>query len=119
MVMRWKLQAGYGGLAHGEAVMIGLVYSLLLSERYGTIDRSFTTSFLTFAVENGYPFEAVSKFSFDELIEYLLKDKKADYGILQFVLLEEVGKPFVQKIELAECREIDKQFRNLLAEVLI
>lgn len=110
--------AGYGRVAHGEAVMIGLVYCLLLSERSGKINRNFTTKFLQFAHKCGYPFDAVNQFTFDELTEYLLKDKKADYGILQFVLLEEVGKPFVQKIELAECREIDEQLRKLLAEVL-
>lgn len=109
--------AGYGRVAHGEAVMIGLVYCLLLSERYGQLKRSVTKKFLQFALENGYPFEAVEQFTFDELQEYLVKDKKADYGILQFVLLEEVGKPFVQKIELAECREIDAELRQLLQEV--
>lgn len=109
--------AGYGGLAHGEAVMIGLVYCLLLSERYGQIKRSFTKKFLQFAVSNGYPFDAVEQFTFDVLQEYLLKDKKADYGILQFVLLKDVGKPFVQKIDVAECKEVDGEFRQLLKEV--
>lgn len=109
--------AGYGGVAHGEAVMIGLVYCLLLSERYGQVKRSFTKQFLQFALRNGYPFEAVGHFTFDELQDYLLKDKKADYGVLQFVLLSEVGKPFVRKIELAECREIDTELRELLQEV--
>ncbi|MER1998695.1 MAG: 3-dehydroquinate synthase, partial [Lysinibacillus sp.] len=65
--------AGYGGLAHGEAVMIGLVYCLLLSERYGAITRDFTEQFLTFAQNNGYPFEAVAKYDFDELLNYMLK----------------------------------------------
>lgn len=109
--------AGYGRVAHGEAVMIGLVYCLLLSERYGKIDHVFTKRFLQFALENGYPFEAVHEFTFEQLTEYLMKDKKADYGQLQFVLLDTIGKPFVQKIELAECAEIDQQLRNLLVEV--
>lgn len=109
--------AGYGRVAHGEAVMIGLVYCLLLSERYGKIDHVFTKRFLQFALENGYPFEAVHQFTFEQLTEYLMKDKKADYGQLQFVLLDTIGKPFVQKIELAECAEIDQQLRNLLVEV--
>jgi len=111
--------AGYGKVAHGEAVMIGLVYCLLLSERYGKLNREFTTAFLQFALKNGYPFEAVNDYSFEQLIEYLLKDKKAEYGVLQFVLLEEIGKPFVRPIELAECKEIDAEFRQLLAEVLV
>ena len=109
--------AGYGRVAHGEAVMIGLVYCLLLSERYGKINHVFTKRFLQFALENGYPFEAVHEFTFEQLTEYLMKDKKADYGQLQFVLLDTIGKPFVQKIELDECVEIDQQLRSLLAEV--
>lgn len=109
--------AGYGRVAHGEAVMIGLVYCLLLSERYGKIDHAFTKRFLHFAEENGYPFAAVHDFTFEQLTEYLMKDKKADYGQLQFVLLETIGKPFVQKVELAECKEIDEELRQLLAEV--
>ncbi len=109
--------AGYGGLAHGEAVMIGLVYCLLLSERHGNITREFTEQFTRFALDNGYPFEAVADYSFEQLTEYLMKDKKADYGELQFVLLEEVGKPYVKKITLEQCAEIDAELRTLL-EVL-
>ncbi|MGM9949109.1 MAG: 3-dehydroquinate synthase [Lysinibacillus sp.] len=108
--------AGYGGLAHGEAVMIGLVYCLLLSERYGEVTRDFTSRFYKFARDNGYPFEAVHAYSFAQLKEYLLKDKKADYGELQFVLLEKIGKPYVKKIELSECEEIDTELRQLLME---
>lgn len=111
--------AGYGKVAHGEAVVIGLVYCLLLSERYGKIDHVFTKRFLQFALENGYPFESVHDFTFSQLTEYLMKDKKADYGTLQFVLLETIGKPFVQKVELEECEEIDQQLRQLLAEVQV
>lgn len=110
--------AGYGKVAHGEAVMIGLVYCLLLSERYGEIDRAFTKEFLQFALKNGYPFEAVNRYSFEELTDYLVKDKKAEYGVLQFVLLKKIGEPFVRPIELAECKEVDAEFRKLLAEVL-
>lgn len=106
--------AGYGGLAHGETVMIGLVYCLLFSERYGTIQRDFTKQFLAYAQVNGYPFEAVANYDFDTLLSYMLKDKKADFGELQFVLLKEIGQPFVQKVSAQECREIDQQFRQLL-----
>ena len=43
--------AGYGRIAHGEAVMIGMVHALLLSERYGQITREFTKQFLQFALQ--------------------------------------------------------------------
>lgn len=109
--------AGYGGLAHGEAVMIGLVYCLLLSERYGAITRDVTIQFYQFARENGYPFDAVNNYTFAQLKDYLVKDKKADYGQLQFVLLEDIGKPYIKKIELSECEEVDAELRKLLSEV--
>ncbi|MBO2534751.1 3-dehydroquinate synthase [Rummeliibacillus suwonensis] len=109
--------SGFGKVAHGEAVMIGMVYALLLSERYGDITHSFTKKFLQFALSNGYPFEAVRKFTFDELLSYLMKDKKAEYGHLQFVLLRKVGQPFVQQISQQECHELDHLLRKLLEEV--
>ena len=106
--------AGYGGLAHGEAVMIGLVYCLLLSEKHGKISRDFTLNFLQYARQNGYTFDEVAKHRFEELMNYMLKDKKADFGELQFVLLDEIGKPFVKKISVEECRTTDELFRQLL-----
>lgn len=109
--------AGYGGLAHGEAVMIGMVYALLLSERYGEISRKFTVDFAKFACQNGYPMKELEKYTFDELYEFLMKDKKIEYGKLKFVLLEKIGKPFVIEIEESECREVDLELRNLLKEV--
>ncbi len=109
--------AGYGGLAHGEAVVIGMVYALILSERYGKIPRQFTKSFLQFAYSNGYPFDAVSNYTFEALEPFLVKDKKVEYGELQFVLLNTIGEPFIQPIELSECREVDLEYRRLLLEV--
>lgn len=109
--------AGYGGIAHGDAVMIGIVYALLLSERYGQITREFTKQFLKFAYDQGYPFGEVSNYTFDELQGFLLKDKKVEYGELKFVLLQTVGTPFVQTIDVTESKEIDAEFRQLIEEV--
>lgn len=111
--------SGYGKVTHGESVMIGMVYALLLSERYGQVEHSFTVEFLKFALRNGYSFAPVDALPFDVLTNYLLKDKKVEYGVLQFVLLDKIGKPFVQPIDLAECKEVDIEFRKLLTEVLV
>lgn len=106
--------SGFGKLAHGEAIMIGMVYALLLSEKYGQLNRANTLEFLAFAQKNGYTFKPVHDFTFDTLLPYLMTDKKAEYGILQFVLLDEIGKPFVQKVTVEECREIDILLRTLV-----
>lgn len=109
--------AGYGGLTHGEAVVIGIVYALLLSERYGEITRDFTVEFLQFAYRSGYPFHEVDKFSFEQLSEFLMKDKKIEYGTLKFVLLQTIGAPFVKDLSLSECKEVDEEYRLLIKEV--
>lgn len=106
--------AGYGKIAHGEAVVIGLLFTLLLSERYGTISRQQTMDFIAYAKRNNYPLQAVKDYTFEQLQGYLLKDKKALYGELQFVLLKQIGEPFVQQIALAECQEIDELLRSLV-----
>lgn len=106
--------SGFGKVAHGEAIMIGMVYALLLGEKYSELDRQITLDFLTFAKNNGYLFEPVHQFTFDELLPYLMKDKKAEYGILQFVLLERIGHPFVQKVTVEQCREIDAILRTII-----
>lgn len=106
--------SGFGQVAHGEAVMIGMVYALLLGEKYSELDRQTTLEFLAFAKKNGYLFDAVHQFTFDELLPYLLKDKKAEYGVLQFVLLKTIGQPFVQKVTVEECREIDEVLRTII-----
>ncbi|MBS7345072.1 MAG: 3-dehydroquinate synthase [Caryophanon sp.] len=108
--------SGYGNLSHGESVMIGLVYCLLLSERYGEITRDDTLAVYNYAVSQRYPFDAVAKFDFDTLLGYMQKDKKAEYGELQFVLLRKIGEPFVQKMDVAECRAIDEALRQLISE---
>lgn len=110
--------SGFGKLAHGEAVMIGMVYALILGERYGEISATFTRSFTEFAFRNGYSFNAVKHFTFEQLLGYLMKDKKAEYGVLQFVLLKKIGEPFVQQISIEECQEIDGLLRVLIEEVL-
>lgn len=106
--------SGFGKLAHGEAIMIGMVYALLLSEKYGQLTREQTTTFLAFAQKNDYTFKPVHDFTFDTLLPYLMTDKKAEYGILQFVLLDKIGKPFVQKVTVEECREIDTLLRTIV-----
>ena len=110
--------AGYGKLTHGESVMIGLLYMLLLSEKYGEISRDDTMRFARFTKENGYPLDAIYSYSFDTLKSYLMKDKKADYGELHFVLLRNIAQPFMQIVDLQTCEETDQQLRMLIEEVL-
>lgn len=111
--------AGYGKLAHGEAIMIGLVFTLLLSETYGDISHEDTLQFVQYALRNDYPLDAIHDYPFDQLANYLMKDKKVEYGELKFVLLKVIGQPIVQTITLEECRIVDAKLRAIIREAAL
>lgn len=102
---------GFGGLSHGECVMIGMAYSLILSEMDGEIDERLTTKYIDFATSHGYTFRPVHEHTFETFMGYMQKDKKASFGKLNFVLLEVVGKPFVKEITSEQCFEAFEQLK--------
>lgn len=102
---------GFGGLSHGESIMIGMAYSFILSEEYGNIDSSITNRFIAFAKKNGYTFEPVLNHSFNEFLLFMKKDKKATFGEMNFIVLKELGIPFVQNVTEIECERVFKELQ--------
>lgn len=96
--------------------MIGLIFTLLLSEQEGTITRRDTQAFIAYLQRNAYPLSAVFAYDFAELATYLMKDKKVTYGELQFVVLTAIGKPAVKTVTLAQCEQLDRELRALVKE---
>lgn len=107
---------GFGGLSHGESVMIGMTYSLLLSESEGGISKQLTNRLIGFAKKNGYTFQPIMDYSFEQFAEYMDKDKKASYGKWNFVILEKVGQPFVKEITKVSCEAAFHQLRERVKE---
>lgn len=103
---------GFGGLSHGECVMIGMAYSFILSERHGNIDPLFTNRFIQFAKEHDYTFEPVLTHSFEEFLAFMIKDKKAAFGDMNFVMLQKLGSPFVKKVKTEECETVFKELKE-------
>lgn len=110
--------SGYGKLSHGECVMIGMAYSLLLSEKFGQIDQALTSQFIEFAKVNGYSFTAISEFSFEVFLGYMQKDKKASFGKMNFALLDKVGSPFVTEVSVSECQEAFQELKMRTGELV-
>lgn len=96
---------GFGKLSHGESIMIGMAYSLILSERHGSIDKNVTNQFIQFAQDNGYTFEPVHIYPFQLLLDFMMKDKKASFGKLNFALLHTIGNPYIKEIAQSECED--------------
>ena len=102
---------GFGGLSHGESIMIGMAYSLILSEMNGEIDERLTAQYIDFAASHGYTFKPVHEHTFETFMGYMQKDKKASFGKLNFVLLQVVGKPYVKEITSDQCSQAFEQLK--------
>ena len=94
---------GFGGLSHGESVMIGMAYSLILSEKHGVMEEELTNRFIRFSSVHGYTFQPIHEYPFNKFMNYMEKDKKASFGKLHFVLLDGIGNPFVKELSTEEC----------------
>lgn len=103
---------GYGKLTHGEAVVLGMSYALLLSE-HEKLDE-----FIRWSDANGYPLHLLAEIQFGSLLPYMKKDKKSSRGILNFVLLEQTGKPFVQKVEEQHASSAYEKLVSRIGEVI-
>lgn len=82
--------SGYGAFTHGEAVLLGMVAGLYLSDlHHGDVPLS-EGSELILRLPVPEPSEEIA---FEELWEAMRRDKKVQDGTVRFVLIEEIGTP--------------------------
>jgi 3-dehydroquinate synthase len=90
-------EMGYGNFTHGEAVMIGMIFSLKLSKEI--LGLSFNTDeFVTWVKGLGYQTEIPAHLSAERLLSKMKQDKKSAGGAVKFVLLEQIGAPKLQEL---------------------
>lgn len=81
-------------LPHGHAVGYGMHYAALLSRAMGHKDCTrYTWPFLEWQQPNPLP-----PLMFEEVMSYMARDKKADMRGVRFVLLREVGEPYLRHV---------------------
>lgn len=102
----------FGDLSHGEAVMIGMAYSLQLSELLGHTTEAMTDQLIQFMHQHKYTFEPIFETPFEAFLAYMEKDKKVTRGDLNFVLLNGIGYPFVKKISREQCEEAFERLKQ-------
>lgn len=107
---------GYGKVTHGEAVMIGMIPALMLSELHGNVKKGYARRVYDLANRLGYNFTHVLHCSFETLSKFMQKDKKSMNGELHFALLQEIGHPFMQKVSVEEIKRCDNQLRQWVKE---
>lgn len=88
---------GYGKITHGEAVAIGLLFALTISEDVFQIELPYA-SLYKWLDQNNYPLH-LSSVSAEEILQTMKKDKKTIKDQIQMVLLQKVGSPVVKKLK--------------------
>ncbi len=86
--------AGYGQWSHGQAVAVGSLFALYLSERHLGLDREVRRVVSTWLGRWGLP-TSLPSIDYAVLEPILMHDKKARLSGLQWILLERPGKPVV------------------------
>lgn len=90
-----------GQLPHGEAVAYGMHWAAHLSKRLGKTDPTKTdlTMYTRAFLEWQQP-TMLHGLCFDQLLDFMKKDKKnSGLSGIRFVLLEKLGRPYLQAIE--------------------
>ena len=85
-------ESGYGVLTHGEAVAIGMVFALSLSERYYNIKLPIN-DIKTWLQHLGLPTKVPKGLDKQRLLKTMKYDKKKREGQIVFVLLKGIGQP--------------------------
>jgi 3-dehydroquinate synthase len=104
-----ETKLGYGKITHGEAVVIGMVFALIVSEDHFKNDLD-VPSMISWFKKYNYHVTLPSNLVVEELIEVMKKDKKSEEGIIRMVLLSEIGKAEVVSVSEERLRDLLSDF---------
>src|SRR5699024_8355286 len=85
-----EAELGYGNITHGEAVAIGLLFAIHVSEREYNCKLPFD-KLKNWLVDNNYPLTGFTVKA-EKIINHMKADKKATKQRIKMVLLERPGK---------------------------
>lgn len=93
-------------LAHGQAVTVGIVFAAWLSETYLGFTRSDDLKILIkrYDLPISFPFNKL------RTLQRIQQDKKRESQFVNFILLEEIGKPSVKPISMKDLESKILQF---------
>ncbi|WP_209122595.1 3-dehydroquinate synthase [Alkalihalobacillus sp. BA299] len=91
-------ELGYGKMTHGEAVAIGMVFAMKLSESYYGISLP-VADVKDWLTKLGFTTNVPSNLDANQLLHTMKKDKKAHKGIIRMVLMKELGRVEVISVD--------------------
>ena len=90
-----EAEAGYGTLLHGEAISIGLNAAAWLSVRLAGLPGAGLERIRKALAAYDLPLSLPAGMTNEDILRRARMDKKYDQGRVRFVLLKQVGEPFV------------------------
>ena len=93
-------------ISHGQAVGIGILIALEISEKEYNLDQSYRKSYMTFLNNSGLKSHYKFRKTRSELITILSNDKKVNNEKINFVLLEEIEKPILKEVDIEQAMEL-------------
>lgn len=105
-----EAEYGYGGISHGDGVAMGMLFALFLSEKKTGLDCDYP-SYLKWFKTLHYPVAIKNNVKTASLINRMMNDKKTVGGMIQFVLLSQIGRPQTFSIKKEEAADLLDQWR--------
>jgi 3-dehydroquinate synthase len=96
-------------IPHGEAVAMGMILAARLSVNLGLLDALKCTELENLIKRTGLPVQI--EFDTDLLADVMKKDKKRAGGEISFILLEDLGKAIIRKIQVNNLKSILNDLR--------
>ena len=93
-------------ISHGQAVGIGILIALEISEKEYNLDQSYRKNYMTFLNNSGLKSYYKFRKTRSELITILSNDKKVNNEKINFVLLEEIEKPILKEVDIEQAMEL-------------
>ncbi|MBC7848939.1 MAG: 3-dehydroquinate synthase [Chitinophagaceae bacterium] len=93
-------------LSHGQAVSIGMTYACEISEQL----RGFKDTGKVIEVLGQYGLPTYASFDKKKTFEVLQKDKKKVSAVMNYILLDKIGKGVIQQIPLEKLKALIDQF---------
>lgn len=111
-----EAELGYGKISHGEAVAIGMIFAMKLSEKHYQIDLNIH-QLKTWLHSLGFQTAIPANLTAEQLIDTMKKDKKATHGKIKMILLKTIGKVEAVSFEEAALHqflknEIEREMEN-------
>ena len=102
-----EASAGYGQLLHGEAISLGLIAALRLSESVTALPPEDSAKIIGLLRLYGLPERLTPAITTEAVLEKLARDKKFKAGSIRFVLLRALGDAFVSRdVTLEQIRTV-------------